>query len=207
MMLPASHLAEIVTNLVGLRLEPDTTAQILAAVLAPLLRSSETPTPAVGQSKPRSAVSRRKREKFEPRAKANGAEPTDGPRQRARAALAANPDATLTRIAKIAKCSHGTDINARKELAAEARKQARKETRKSAREASKAARPERRQRAQRFLRDALAHGPKQVSDVEEAAEKAHVDAHSLEQARAELGIVTTRANTGGAQAVQWSLPG
>jgi len=46
-----------------------------------------------------------------------------------------------------------------------------------------------------------------VSDVEEAAEKAHVDAHSLEQARAELGIVTTRANTGGAQAVQWSLPG
>jgi hypothetical protein len=28
-----------------------------------------------------------------------------------------------------------------------------------------------------------------------------------EQVRADLGIVTTRANTGGAQAVQWSLPG
>jgi hypothetical protein len=29
----------------------------------------------------------------------------------------------------------------------------------------------------------------------------------LEQARAELGVVTSRANTGGVQAVQWSLPG
>jgi hypothetical protein len=211
MMLPASDLAEIVTNLVGLRLEPTTTAAVLGAVLPPLLRSSETPTPAVGQpqSKPRSAAPRRKREKSGPRLAAAAPaadEPTDGPRQRARAALAANPDATLTRIAKIAKCSHGTAINARKELAAEVRKQARKETRKSAREASKAAKPERRQRAQRFLRDALAHGPKQVSDVEEAAEKAHVDAHSLEQARAELGIVVSRGNAGGVQAVQWSLP-
>jgi hypothetical protein len=29
---------------------------------------------------------------------------------------------------------------------------------------------------------------------------------SLEQARADLGIVTSRPNTGGAHAVQWSLP-
>jgi len=29
----------------------------------------------------------------------------------------------------------------------------------------------------------------------------------LEEARADLGIVTSRANTGGAHAVQWSLPG
>jgi hypothetical protein len=29
----------------------------------------------------------------------------------------------------------------------------------------------------------------------------------LEQARADLGIVTSRANTGGVMAVQWSLPG
>ena len=43
--------------------------------------------------------------------------------------------------------------------------------------------------------------------VEEAAAKAHVDPQTLEQARADLGIVTSRANTGGAQAVQWSLPG
>jgi len=44
-------------------------------------------------------------------------------------------------------------------------------------------------------------------DVEDAAEKAHVDLRALEQARADLGIVTSRANTGGAHAVQWSLPG
>jgi len=103
--------------------------------------------------------------------------------------------------------SHGTAINARKDLAAEARKAARKETRKSSREKSKAAKPERRERAERFLRDALAHGAKPVNDLEEAAEKAHIDPHTLGQARAELGVVTSRANTGGAQAVQWSLPG
>ena len=66
---------------------------------------------------------------------------------------------------------------------------------------------ERRERAQRFLRDALASGPMRVSDVEEAAAKAHVEHHTLEQARADLGVVTSRANTGGAHAVQWSLPG
>ena len=66
---------------------------------------------------------------------------------------------------------------------------------------------DRRERAQRFLKDALAHSPKRVSDVEEAAAKAHVELHVLEQARGDLGIVTSRANTGGAQAVQWSLPG
>ena len=48
---------------------------------------------------------------------------------------------------------------------------------------------------------------KQVSDVEAAAEKARVDPHALEQACAALGIVVSRAKTGGAQAVQWSLPG
>jgi hypothetical protein len=46
-----------------------------------------------------------------------------------------------------------------------------------------------------------------VTDIEEAAEKAHVDPKTLELARADLGIVTSRANTGGVQAVQWSLPG
>jgi hypothetical protein len=62
-------------------------------------------------------------------------------------------------------------------------------------------------RAQRFLKDALASGPKCASDVEEAAERAHVDLTALAQARADLGIVTTRANAGGVMAVQWSLPG
>jgi hypothetical protein len=42
---------------------------------------------------------------------------------------------------------------------------------------------ERRERAQRFLKDALAHGPKQVSTIEEAAVRAHVDPQALEQAR------------------------
>jgi hypothetical protein len=42
---------------------------------------------------------------------------------------------------------------------------------------------ERRQRAQQFPRDELAHGPKKVTDVEEAAAKAHVDPQTLERAR------------------------
>ena len=66
---------------------------------------------------------------------------------------------------------------------------------------------ERRQRAQQFLREQLARGAKQAADVEDAAAKAHIDEQALGQARADLGIVTSRANTGGPQAVQWSLPG
>jgi len=38
--LPADTIAEITTNLVALHLEPNTAAQILAAVLAPLMRNS-----------------------------------------------------------------------------------------------------------------------------------------------------------------------
>jgi len=48
---------------------------------------------------------------------------------------------------------------------------------------------------------------RKVSDIEEAAERAHFDAHVLEQARADLGVVVSRGNSGGVQAVQWSLPG
>src|SRR5262249_19938387 len=61
--------------------------------------------------------------------------------------------------------------------------------------------------AQRFLKDALAHGPKQVSGVEDAAERAHIDEHTLGQARGDLGVVVSRGNAGGVQAVQWSLQG
>jgi hypothetical protein len=46
-----------------------------------------------------------------------------------------------------------------------------------------------------------------VTDVEEAAQRAHVDPQTLELARADLGVVTSRGNAGGVQAVQWSLPG
>jgi len=65
----------------------------------------------------------------------------------------------------------------------------------------------RRQRARRFLEDTLRHGPRHVTEVEEAAAKAHVDPATLEQARDDLGILTSRGNAGGVQAVQWSLPG
>ena len=92
--------------------------------------------------------------------------------------------------------ARSTVANARNELGAEARKP------KPAKSLT-----EPRQRAQRFLRDALAHGPKRVTDVEEAAERAHVDAHALTQARADLGLVTSRGNAGGVMAVQCSLPG
>jgi len=70
------------------------------------------------------------------------------------AALKANPDATLTTVAEIAGVSRATVVNARDELAAEARKEARK-----SRETSKTAKPTERERAHRFLKDALAHGP------------------------------------------------
>jgi hypothetical protein len=53
----------------------------------------------------------------------------------------------------------------------------------------------------------VAAGPKPASVVEEAAAKAHVDEQTLGQARADLGVVTSRGNAGGVQAVQWSLPG
>jgi len=46
-----------------------------------------------------------------------------------------------------------------------------------------------------------------VSHVEEAAAKAHIDVQTLEQARGDLGVVTSRGNTGNTLSVQWSLPG
>src|SRR5262249_25358328 len=121
-------------------------------------------------------------------------------RQRATAALKANPGVSLTRVAEIAKCSRSTVSNAARELGVE--------TRKPARKPSEPSKPptEARVRAQRFLKDALAHGPKPVTDVEAAAERAHVDLTTLAQARGDLGIVTSRGNAGGVQAVQWSLP-
>ena len=123
---------------------------------------------------------------------------------RAIAVLKANPDGSTTDLAKMAKCSRSTVVHARHEI----EKAARKAARKQARETSKPAKPrELRERAQRFLRDALARGAKPVTSIEEAATKAHIDAVSLEQARADLGVVVSRGNAGGVQAVQWSLPG
>src|SRR5262249_50512292 len=154
-------------------------------------------------SKPR----RQKRKTAKRRqAKAN-AEPTDGPRQRALAALKANPDAPLTTVAKLAGCARSTVVNARDDLAKEARKQARKPRATPATSAALAKQDERRERAQQWLRQQLADGPQRVSDIEAAAQKAHLDQDALERARAALGIVPSRANAGNTLSVQWSLPG
>ena len=213
-MLPASDLTEILTNLSALNLQPNTAAQILAAVLVPLLRNSSGPDvdpdlelkvrkKRAGRlrSSSRRASSTRRRKKV--RARRRAANPTEA-RERARAAIAANPDATLMTIAKIAKCSYGSAHRVRKELAVEAR---RKPGQPKPAAGKTPPNKDRRQRAQQFLKDELAHGPKQAVDVEAAAAKAHIDDQTLSAARADLGVVVSRANTGGPQAVQWSLPG
>jgi len=234
-MLPADTITEILTNLAALNLNTDTAARVIAAAIAPLLRSADPEEPAGLQPSPSGKASRRqrpkprraprrKRKKARPRqAAAHGAksdtvshltaEPRDAPRQRAIAALKANPGVSLTKVAAIAGCSRSTVANAERELGAEAHKQ-RKQARREAREqthkqASKSLKPEtieHRARAKRFLKDTLADGPKRASDVEEAADRAHIDAHALAAARTELGVVTSRGNAGGVQAVQWSLP-
>ena len=212
-MLPASDLSEILTNLAALNLQPNTAAQILAAVLAPLLRRSgdrgirdpglpERRHKRAGRLRSHGAPRRRK--KARRRVAAAAAAATDGPRERARAAIATTPDASANAIAKAAGVSRSTVVNARAELAAEARREARRAS--WAKTATQP--PERRERARQFLKEALGRGPKPVSDVEAAAAKAHVEPHALEQARADLGVVTSRGNSpGNAFSVQWSLPG
>jgi primosomal protein N' len=203
-MLPADVIAEIIANLAALNLQPSTAATVLGA-LAPLLRTAETPPPAALEPPPRS--SRRPRASKRPRGaprrrKYNRRAPTEA-RDRALAALKANPNASTTDLAKLAKVSRSTVAKTRAEIAKAERKAARSETTPST-PISKPA--ERRQRAQQFLREQLARGPKQASVVEEAAAKAHIDEQALGQARADLGVVTSRSNAGGVQAVQWSLP-
>src|SRR5215467_177352 len=202
-MLPASELTEILANLAALNLQPNTAAAVLGA-LAPLLRTAETP-PAILEPQ----LSRRPRSSKRPRGvrrkrKYKRHAPTEA-RDRALAALKANPDGSTTELAKVAKCSRSTVVKTRNEIEKAERKQARKSRETTPSILSKPT--ERRQRAQHFLREQLARGPKQASVVEDAAAKAHVDEQALGQARADLGVITTRANTGGVQAVQWSLPG
>jgi hypothetical protein len=102
----------ILTTRNGLRLEPTTTAAVLDAVLAPLLRSSQAED--LLEKKPvRTPRPKRKKRR---RVKAD-AEPTDGPRERAIAALRAHPDATVSAVGKLAKVSRSTVANAAKDLA------------------------------------------------------------------------------------------
>ena len=230
-MLPASDLSAILANLSALNLQPTTAAAVLAAVLAPLLRSAEPdvdpvldrPVRRQPRAQPRRALRRKRKRISRSRvtaaaaaAAAAASDPADGPRQRAARALAANPGASLTAVAKIAGVSRSTVVNARGDVAAAARKQLRREVRKQRESApanpsagsAMAKQIERRQRAQQFLRGELASGPKRVSDVEEAAEKAHIDVQTLAQARGDLGVVTSRGNhPGNTFSVQWSLPG
>jgi hypothetical protein len=198
-------ISEIIGNVTALQLDSTTVAQVLTAVLTPLLRTAKTPQAAL---EPASRPSRRprsiKRSRRTRRKRKYTRHAPSEARERAIAALRANPDATPTEIAKIAKVSRSTVVHAREALDAEARKAARK----AARETSKPAKStERRQRAQQFLREQLARGAKQASVVEEAAAKAHIDEQALGQARVDLGVVTSRSNAGGVQVVQWSLPG
>jgi len=212
-MLPADTIAEITTNLAALQLEPSTAAQILAAVFAPLLRTEQAAKPVsvrdefpVPWRRPRLRTRKALRTK-------NALRPNQRRRQRSReahdralAALKVHPGETVSATARAAGCSRTTVIDARAELAREARKAARRKA-KPAPTTRNAEKAERRERAQKFLRDALARGPKTVSDIEAAAAKTHVDEVLLTQARADLHVVTSRGNAGGVQAVQWSLPG
>lgn len=205
-MLPADTIAEITTAIAALQLAPDTAAQILAAVFAPLMRLSGNPVPEASlPERQRKHAGRRSRGGRRKR-KYRRTAPTEA-RQRALTALEANPDATVSAVAELAKVSRATVVKAAADLARESRRKPGAK-RKGARESKPTgdAKIERRERAQRFLRDALASGPRRVSDIEEAAAKAHVEHHTLEQARADLGVVTSRADSGGAHAVQWSLP-
>ena len=200
-MLPASDLAEILTNLAALNLQPNTAAAVLGAILAPLLRTAETP-PAVLEPQPSRRRSSSKRARGGRRKRKYRRSAPSEARDRALAALKADPDASTTDLAKLAKVSRSTVAKTRAEIEKEARKAARK-----SRATSTPAKPDRRQRAQHFLREQLARGPKPASVVEDAAAKAHIDEQALGQARGDLGIVTSRSNAGGVQAVQWSLPG
>ena len=200
-MLPASDLTEILTNLSALNLQPNTAAAVLGAILAPLLRTAETP-PAVLEPQPSRRRSSSKRARGGRRKRKYRRSAPSEARDRALAALKADPDASTTDLAKLAKVSRSTVAKTRAEIEKEARKAARK-----SRATSTPAKPDRRQRAQHFLREQLARGPKPASVVEEAAAKAHIDEQALGQARGDLGIVTSRSNAGGVQAVQWSLPG
>src|SRR5262245_37473437 len=157
-MLPADSLAEILTNLSALNLQSNTAAAVLSAVLAPLLRSTEPPPSALEPpAKPlrRSRVRSRLRRAGASRKRKYGRRRAVRPseaRDRALAALRANPGATIAHVAKLAKCSSSTAVNARKDLAKEARRQARNAVREATPRGSTAARPaDRRQRAQQFL--------------------------------------------------------
>jgi hypothetical protein len=108
-MLPASDLTEILANLAALNLQPNTAAAVLGAVLAPLLRTAETP-PAGLEPQPSRRPRSSKRSRGSPRRKYRRRAPAEA-RDRALAALRANPDGSTTDLAKVAKCSRSTSCS------------------------------------------------------------------------------------------------
>jgi hypothetical protein len=79
-MLPAAELTEILANLSALNLQPTTAAQILAAVLAPLLRSDRKSEPSTVKN---SDLARKRR--------------AERPRRRPRRAASSKPRASSQR--------------------------------------------------------------------------------------------------------------
>src|SRR5262249_150328 len=142
LMLPADVIAEIIANLAALNLQPSTAATVLGA-FAPLLRSAETP-PAVLEPQPSRRPRSSKRSRGARRRKYRRRAPAEG-RDRALAALRANPDGSTTDLAKVAKCSRSTVVKTRNEIEKAERKQARKSRETTPSILSKPA--ERRQRA------------------------------------------------------------
>src|SRR5262249_35857866 len=152
-MLPADTIAAITTNLAALQLEPTTAAQILVAVLGPLLRpeqpSAAPALPPQRIERPRRRLRRAARSKPQSSSKKRRYKrraPSEA-RDRALAALKANPTGTTSELAKTAGVSRATVVKARKELAKETRRQARKTAR--TRATSKPANPNPRHRAER----------------------------------------------------------
>jgi len=210
-MLPAD-LTAIITAVAALHLELDVTTAVITA-LTPLLNSGYA-----DELAPSRRAHRRRDDRARKRARARGAArprhyqrkaPSPG-REAALAAWRQNPEATPTEIAKAAKISRSTAVNAHRHFLRETRRATRR-AKKTEAVKTETAKPaphvtDRRMRAQRFLQETLAHGPKEVQAVEAAAAKARIDDTVLAQARGDLGVIATRADSGG-HAVQWSLPG
>jgi hypothetical protein len=215
-MLPASSLAEIISNLAALQLEPNTAAQILAAVFAPLLRSSD-PEPqkcSSGVNIPPGTRSQQMKHlaiaavalalaTTAAHATADGCavvrKTPDGflslrqaPTAKALAIAKLKPgwhlsvdSATCETSGKISICggTEWTHVTGVWPLDGGV------------------------DCGDTCTRGWVATRYLKFTGCEEAAAKAHVDVQALQQARADLGIVVGRANTGGEHAVQWSLLG
>src|SRR5262249_21748285 len=116
-MLPAPELAQILSNLSALELQPDTAAQILAAILAPLMRSDASASP---DTEPRMRPRSRPRGSWRRKRKYTRGMP--GARARALELLRANSERTNVKIARSLKSTPSPVHHAPRALAKEERK-------------------------------------------------------------------------------------